>query len=89
MFDDGASRHMKSSDNLVTKYRKCSGIVRTAGDEVLPIEGVGNIYLRFGSDSEAFDARQLAFCRRSPQLVVPPEGHPAFPLHRHTTRPTP
>ena len=57
--DDGASRHMTSSHDLMTNYRECSGIVRTAGGEILPIEGVGDIYLRFRSDSEAFDVQLL------------------------------
>ena len=57
--DDGASRHMTSSHDLMTNYRECSGIVRTAGGDVLPIEGVGDILLRFPSDSEAFDIQLL------------------------------
>ena len=45
--DDGASRHMTSSHELMTNYCECSEIVRTAGGDVLPIEGVGDILLRF------------------------------------------
>ena len=43
--DDGASRHMTSSHDLMTNYRECSGTVRTAGGDVLPIEGVRDILL--------------------------------------------
>ena len=57
--DDGALRHMTSSHDLMTNYRECSGIVRTAGGDVLPIEGVGDILLRFLSDSGAFDIQLL------------------------------
>ena len=53
--DDGASRHMTSSHDSMTNYRECSGIVRTAGGDVLLIEGFGDILLRFLSDSGAFD----------------------------------
>ena len=35
--DDGASRHMTSSHDSMINYRKCSGIVRTAGGDVLLI----------------------------------------------------
>ena len=54
--DDGASRHMTSSHDSMTNYRECSGTVRTAGGDVLPIEGV---LLRFPSDSGAFDIQLL------------------------------
>ena len=57
--DDGASRHMTSSQDSMTNYRECSGVVRTAGGEVLPIEGVGDILLRFLSDSGVFDFQLL------------------------------
>ena len=57
--DDGASRHMTSSHDSMTSYCECSGIVRTAGGDVLPIEGVGDILLRFPSDSEPFDIQLL------------------------------
>ena len=57
--DDGASRHMTSSHDSMTNYREYSGIVRTAGGDVLPIEGVGDILLRFPSDSEALDNQLL------------------------------
>ena len=57
--DDSASRHMISSHDLMTNYRECSGIVRTAGGDILPIEGVGDILLRFPSDSGAFDIHLL------------------------------
>ena len=51
---------MTSSNDSLTNYRECSGgIVRTAGGEILPIEGVDDIYLRFRSDSEAFDVQLL------------------------------
>ena len=53
--DDGASHHMTSSHDSMTNYREKGGIVRTAGGDVLPIEGVGDILLRFLSDSGAFD----------------------------------
>ena len=57
--DDGASRHMPSSHDSMTNYRECSGIIRTAGGEVFPIEGVGDILLRFPSDSGVFDVQLL------------------------------
>ena len=57
--DDSASRHMTSAHDSMTNYRECSGIVRTAGGDVLPIEGVGCILLRFLSDSGAFDIQLL------------------------------
>ena len=53
--DDGALRHMTSSHDSMTNYRECSGIVRTAGGDVPPIEGVGDILLRFLSYSGTFD----------------------------------
>ena len=34
--DDGASRHMTSSHDFMTNYRECSGIVKTAGGDILP-----------------------------------------------------
>ena len=57
--DDRTLRHMTSSHDSMTNYRECSGIVRTAGGDVLPIEGVGDIFLRFLSDSGAFDIQLL------------------------------
>ena len=53
--DDGASRHMTSSHDSMTNYREYSRNVRTAGGDVLPIEGVEDTFLRFLSDSGAFD----------------------------------
>ena len=53
--DDGASRHITSSHDSMTNYRECSGTVRTAGGDVLPIEGVGDILLRFLYDSGVFN----------------------------------
>ena len=53
--DGGASRHMTSSHDSMTNYRKYSRNVRIAGGDVLPIEGVGDTLLRFLSDSGAFD----------------------------------
>ena len=50
---------MISSHELMANYRECSGIVRAAGGDVLPIEGVGDILLRFPSDSGAFDIQLL------------------------------
>ena len=50
---------MTSSHDSMTNYRECSGIVRTAGGDVRPIEGVGDILLRFLSDSGAFDIQLL------------------------------
>ena len=47
--DDGASRHLGSSNDSMTNYLECSGLVRTAGGELFPIEGVGDILLRFRS----------------------------------------
>ena len=43
----------------MTNYHECSGIVRTTDGDVLPIEGAGDILLRFLSDSEAFDIQLL------------------------------
>ncbi|CAM9418465.1 unnamed protein product, partial [Ascophyllum nodosum] len=40
--DDGTSRHMTSPHDSMTNYRECSGTVRTAGGDVLPIEGIGD-----------------------------------------------
>ena len=57
--DDGASRHMASSHDSITDYHECSAIVRTAGGDVPTIKGVGDILLRFLSDSEAFDIQLL------------------------------
>ena len=57
--DDGASRHKTSSHDSMINYRECSGIVKTAGGDVLPIEGVGGILLRFLFDSEAYDIQLL------------------------------
>ena len=57
--DDGASLHMTSSHDSMTNYRKCSGIVKTAGGDVRPIEGGGDIFVRFLSHSEAFDIQLL------------------------------
>ena len=57
--DDDASHHMTSSHDSMTNYRECSGIFRTAGGDVLPIEGVGDILLRFLSDLGAFDIQLL------------------------------
>ena len=35
--NDGASRHMTSSQESMTNYHECSGMVSTAGGDVLPI----------------------------------------------------
>ena len=53
-------------------YRECSGIVRTTGGDILPIEGVGDVFLRFRSDSDAFDAQLLnvAFVPRLSQNLL-------------------
>ena len=48
---------MTSSHDSITNHRECSGIVRTG--DVLPIEGVRDILLRFLSDSRAFDIHLL------------------------------
>ena len=50
---------MTSSYNPMANCRECSGIVRTAGGDVLPIGGVGDILLRFLSNSGAFDIHLL------------------------------
>ena len=57
--DDGASRHMTSSHDSITNYHECSAIASTAGGDVLTIKGVGDILLRFLSDSGAFDIQLL------------------------------
>ena len=46
IYDEGASRHMTSSTNSMINCRECSGIVRTTGGEILPIEGVEGIFLQ-------------------------------------------
>ena len=51
----------------MTNYHECSRMVSTAGGDVLPIEGVGGIVLRFLSDSVAFDI-QLFNVAFVPQL---------------------
>ena len=76
--DDGASRHMTSSHELMTNYGECSGIARTAGDDVLPIEGVGDILLRFPSDSGAFDIQLLNVA------FVPQLSHKLLSLQQFT-----
>ena len=50
---------MTSSHDSKANYRECSGTVRTAGGDVLTVEGVGDILLRFLSDSGAFDIQLL------------------------------
>ena len=50
---------MTSSHDSETNYRECNEIVRTAGGDVLPFEGVGGILLRFLSDSGAFNIQLL------------------------------
>ena len=50
---------MTSSHDSITNYHECSGIVRTAGGDVLMIKGVGDILLRFLSDSGVFDIQLL------------------------------
>ena len=76
--DDGASRQMTSSHNSMTNHRECSGFVRTAGGDVLPIEGVGDILLRFLSDSGAFDIELLNVA------FVPQLSHNLLPLQQFT-----
>ena len=51
---------MTSLHDSMSKCRECSGLVRTAGGDALPIEGVGDILLRFLSGSEAFDVQLLS-----------------------------
>lgn len=51
--DYSASRHARSSHDVVTNYREYSGNVRPAGGEIFPIEGVGDILFRIQTDSEA------------------------------------
>ena len=65
--DDGASRHMTSSHDSMTNYHEYNGVVRTAGGDVLSIEGVGDIFVRFLSDSGAFGI-QLMNVAFVPQL---------------------
>ena len=50
---------MTSSHDSMTIYREYNINVRTAGGDVLPIEGVGDTLLRFLSDSGAFDIQLL------------------------------
>ena len=61
----------------MTNYRECNGIVRTAGGDVLPIEGVGDTLLRFLSDSGAFDI-QLLSVAFVPQLSLTTAHHTYF-----------
>ena len=49
--DDSASRPMTSSHDSMTNCSECSGIVGTSGGDVLPMEGVGDILLRFLSEA--------------------------------------
>ena len=77
--DDGASRHMTSSHELMTNNRECSGTVRTAGGDVLPIEGVGDILLRFPSDSGAFGIQLLNIA------FIPQLSHNLLSLQQFTT----
>ena len=76
--DDDASRHMTSSHDLMTNYLEFSGIVRTAGGDVLPIEGVGDILIRFPSDSGAFSIQLLNVA------FVPQLSHNLLPLQQFT-----
>ena len=76
--DDGTSRYMTSSHDSMINYRECSGIVRTAGCDVLSIEGVEDIFLHFLSDSGAFDI-QLSTVASVPQL-----SHNRLPLQQFT-----
>ena len=69
---------MTSSHDLMTNYRECSGIVRTAGGDVLPIEGVGDILLRFPFDSGAFDIQLLNI------TFVPKLSHNLLSLQQFT-----
>ena len=47
---------MTSLRDSMTKFRECSGSVRTAGGgDVLLIEGVGDIPLRLLSDTRTYD----------------------------------
>ena len=76
--DDGASRHMTSSHDSMTNYRECSGIVRTAGGNVLPTESVGDILLHFPFDSGAFDIQLLNVA------FIPQLSHNLSPLQQFT-----
>ena len=77
--NDGASRHMTSSHDSVTIYREYSINFRTAGGDVLPIEGVGDTLLRFLSDSGAFDIQLLNVA------FVSQLGHKLLSLQYFTT----
>ena len=59
ILDDGASRHMTSSHDSMINYHECSGTDRTAGGDVLPIEGIGDILLCLLPESGAFDIQLL------------------------------
>ena len=74
---------MTSSHELMTNYRECSGIVRAASGDVLPIEGVGDIFRRFPSDSGAFDI-QLLNVAFVPQLSHNLLSLQQFTAARHT-----
>ena len=69
---------MTSSHDLMSNYRECSGIVRAAGGDLLPIEGVGDILLRYLSDSGAFDIHLLNVS------FVPQLSHNLFSLQQFT-----
>ena len=66
---------MTSSRDLMTNYCESSCIVRTAGGDVLPIEGVGDTILRYSSDSGAFEIQLLNVA------FVPQLRHNLLPLH--------
>ena len=69
---------MTSSHDSMTNHRECSGFVRTAGGDVLPIEGVGDILLCFLSDSGAFYIQLLNVA------FVPHLSHNLVPLQQFT-----
>ena len=62
----------------MTNYRECSGLVRTTGGDVLPIEDVETFSFDLMSDSEAFDVKLLNVA------LFPQLNHNLSSLQQHT-----
>ena len=50
--DSGCSRFMTPSADYRVNYREGGGAVRIADDRVMPIEGIGNLPMSFGSGKD-------------------------------------
>ena len=57
--DSAATRHMTPSPVSMTNSREYDGVIRIANDVALPIEGVGDILMRFRSDFREIDLQLL------------------------------